>query len=329
MDYDKKYMERCLQLARCGEFSVAPNPMVGAVIVHKGRIIGEGFHHHCGGPHAEVNAIRSVEQPELLPESTLYVSLEPCAHYGKTPPCADLIIEKRIPRIVVGTLDPFSKVNGLGIKKMREAGAEVLVGVMEKECLALNERFITFHKKKRPWILLKWAQSQDGFIAQIDGTSVTFSTSETLVLVHRLRASNNAIMIGTRTALLDNPSLTTRYWPGPNPLRISIDRHDIFPDTLKIKNGEAETLIYETGDLKKILSDLYQRNIQTLIVEGGKQLLQSFLEESFWDKIRVETSPIRLKKGISAPQISEVKVTDEIEIDGNHIQILRPLSFEY
>ena len=321
-------MERCLQLARCGEFGAAPNPMVGAVIVHKGRIIGEGYHHHCGGPHAEVNAIRSVKQPELLPESILYVSLEPCAHYGKTPPCADLIIENRIPRIVVGTLDPFAMVNGLGIKRLREAGAEVTVGVMEKECLALNERFITFHQKKRPWILLKWAQSQDGFIAREDGTSVTFSTPETQVLVHRLRANSKAIMIGTRTSRVDNPKLTARLWPGPNPLRITIDRRNILPDDLNIKNSETETVIYQTGDLREILCDLHQRNVQSLMVEGGRQLLQSFIDEGLWDKIRVETSPIMLKKGICAPQLPETKVTEEIEIDGNNIQILRPLSFE-
>ena len=321
-------MERCLQLARCGEYGAAPNPMVGAVIVHKGRIIGEGYHHHCGGPHAEVNAIRSVKQPELLPQSILYVSLEPCAHYGKTPPCADLIIENRIPRIVVGTLDPFAKVNGLGIKRLREAGAEVTVGVMEKECLALNERFITFHQKKRPWILLKWAQSHDGFIAREDGTSVTFSTPETQVLVHRLRANSKAIMIGTRTSRVDNPKLTARLWPGPNPLRVTIDRRNILPDDLNIKNSEAETVIYQTGDLREILCDLHQRNVQSLMVEGGRQLLQSFIDEGLWDKIRVEISPIMLKKGICAPQLPETKVTEEIEIDGNNIHILRPLSFE-
>ena len=329
MNYDIKYMERCIQLAQCGEYGAAPNPMVGAVIVHKGRIIGEGYHRRCGGPHAEVNAICSVKRLELLSESTLYVSLEPCAHYGKTPPCADLIIENRIPRIVVGAQDPFSKVNGLGIKRLRDAGAEVIVGVMEKECLALNERFITFHKKKRPWILLKWAQSQDGFIAREDGSAVTFSTPETQVLVHRLRAYSKAIMIGTRTSLHDNPKLTARLWPGHNPLRVSIDRHNILPNNLNIKSNEAETVIYQTGDLKRILSDLHQRNIQTLMVEGGKQLLQSFINEGLWDKIRIETSPIILGEGISAPQIPCARIIEETEIDGNNIQILRPLCFEY
>ena len=202
------------------------------------------------------------------------------------------------------------------------------VGVMEKECLALNERFITFHQKRRPWILLKWAQSQDGFIAQEDGTSVSFSTPETQVLVHRLRAYSKAIMIGTQTSLVDNPKLTARLWPGPNPLRVTIDRRNILPDDLNIKKTEAETVIYQTGDLREILSDLHQRNVQSLMVEGGRQLLQSFMDEGLWDKIRVETSPIMLKKGICAPQIPETNVTEEIEIDGNNIQILRPLSFE-
>lgn len=329
MGYDNKFMERCIQLAQCGEYGAAPNPMVGAVIVHKGRILGEGYHCLCGGPHAEVNAIHSVKQKELLHESTLYVSLEPCAHYGKTPPCADLIIANQIPQVVVGTLDPFAKVNGLGVKKMRDAGIEVIVGVMEKECRALNERFFTFHRKKRPWILLKWAQSQDGFIAQEDGTPVTFSTVETQVLMHRLRAYNKAVMIGTRTALIDNPSLTTRYWPGPNPVRVTVDRHDILPNNLKIKQEGAETRIYSCGKLSDILADLYQRNIQSLMVEGGTQLLQSFIDEGLWDEIRIETSPMRLRKGIVAPAIAYAKNVEETEIDGNSIRILRPLNYEF
>ena len=329
MGYDNKFMERCIQLARCGEYGAAPNPMVGAVIVHKGGILGEGYHCLCGGPHAEVNAIHSVKQKELLHESTLYVSLEPCAHYGKTPPCADLIIANQIPQVVVGTLDPFAKVNGLGVKKMRDAGIEVIVGVMEKECRALNERFFTFHRKKRPWILLKWAQSQDGFIAQEDGTPVTFSTVETQVLMHRLRAYNKAVMIGTRTALIDNPSLTTRYWPGPNPVRVTVDRHDILPNNLKIKQEGAETRIYSCGKLNDILADLYQRNIQSLMVEGGTQLLQSFIDEGLWDEIRIETSPMRLRKGIVAPAIAYAKNVEETEIDGNGIRILRPLNYEF
>ena len=212
MIHELKYMHRCIQLAKCGEAGAPPNPMVGAVVVCDGRIIGEGYHRRCGGPHAEVNAINSVKDRRLLSRSTIYVSLEPCAHYGKTPPCADLIIKSGIPRVVIGCADPFAKVNGLGIKKLRDAGCDVKVGVLESECLELNRRFFTFHKKRRPWITLKWAQSKDGFIGACDTTNrVQFSNAFTQTIVHRLRAKSSAILVGTRTAILDNPSLTTRY----------------------------------------------------------------------------------------------------------------------
>lgn len=319
VEIDEKYMKRCIQLAQCGEFGAAPNPMVGAVIVHKDRIIGEGFHRRRGGPHAEVNAVRSVKNPELLRDSTIYCSLEPCSHYGKTPPCADLIIEKGIPRVVVGCQDPFAKVDGQGIRKMREAGIEVAVGVLEQECLELNKRFITYQTKKRPWIQLKWAQSADGFLARADGTPVQFSTPLTQVLVHRLRAYTKAIMVGTNTVLTDNPTLTTRLWDGPNPLRATIDSKGILPAGLHLRDGQAETVIYQTGDLREILHDLYLREKQTLMVEGGARLLQSFLDEGLWDELRIETSPMLLGQGIPAPKFANAKCTDEVEMDGNHI----------
>jgi diaminohydroxyphosphoribosylaminopyrimidine deaminase/5-amino-6-(5-phosphoribosylamino)uracil reductase len=224
-------MARCLQLARHGEFTTAPNPMVGAVIVHDGRIIGEGWHRQCGGPHAEVNAVRSVrpEDEGLLREATIYVSLEPCSHWGKTPPCAELLVEKGFRRVVVGCLDPNEKVAGRGIRRLREAGAEVVVGVLERECWWLNRKFMTFHTLNRPYITLKWAQSADGFIdrhreSRSDGEPVHFSSQWTQTLVHRLRATHQAILVGRRTWELDQPSLTTRLWPGRNPERVVLTK---------------------------------------------------------------------------------------------------------
>ncbi len=317
---DSRYMARCIQLARKGMMGAPPNPMVGAVIVYQNRIIGEGFHQRCGGPHAEVNAIRSVRQPELLKESTLYVSLEPCSHYGKTPPCADLIIEKGIPRVVVGCMDPFAKVNGAGISKLREAGVKVVVGVMERECRELNARFITFHQEHRPWILLKWAQSSDGFIARKDGSPVAFSTPFTQALVHRLRAYSQAIMVGSRTVLTDNPSLTTRYWDGPSPLRFTIDSQGILPQACRLRDDSAATIVYDKADLSYIMNDMYQRGIQSLIVEGGSTLLQAFLDAGLWDAIRVEQSPIVLGEGISAPVLPAEMEWQRCEIDGNEVR---------
>lgn len=234
MTTDEKYMARCIQLARNGFYGAAPNPMVGAVIVHEGKIIGEGYHIRCGEAHAEVNAICSVYNPELLKDSTIYVSLEPCSHYGKTPPCADLIIEKGIPRVVVGCTDPFARVFGRGIRKLRDAGIEVTVGVLEKECLALNRRFIRFHLHHRPYITLKWAESADGYMDRPRTDFRTekpyaFSTPYTQMLVHGLRAGQQAILVGRQTALADDPSLTNRLWPGRSPLRLVIDRGGTLP----------------------------------------------------------------------------------------------------
>lgn len=316
-------MQRCIQLAKCGEMGAPPNPMVGAVIVHNDRIIGEGYHRKCGGPHAEVNAIRSVRDESLLKDSTIYVSLEPCSHYGKTPPCADLIIEKGIPRVVVGCLDPFAKVNGQGIRKLRDAGIKVVVGVMEQECLQLNRKFITFHQQHRPWVTLKWAQSQDGFIdadRQPGEPAVKFSSAYTQTLVHRLRAMNQAIMVGTRTVLMDNPTLTTRLWDGPDPLRVSIDRKGILPATVHLKDGTVPTVIYDCGDLSAILNDLYQRGIQSLMVEGGACLIQHFVDEGLWDEARVEVAPLVLEKGVSAPRMMKARLVREVVLDGRKIQ---------
>lgn len=321
---DEKYMQRCLALARNGWYGAAPNPMVGAVIVCDDKIIGEGYHIRCGGPHAEVNAIRSVHNQELLKKSTLYVSLEPCSHYGKTPPCADLIIEKQIPRVVVGCIDPFAKVSGRGIKKLRDAGIEVTVGVLEKECRDLNRRFITFHSKKRPYVILKWAQSADGFIdiSRTEGSPVVLSTAETQMLVHKHRSECKAILVGRRTALLDNPSLTVRNWWGENPLRLVIDRELTLPVSLHLFDGTVPTVVFTEKEkedgigveyckldfkidiLPQIMSCLYQRGIQSLLVEGGRELLQSFIDSELWDEIYIECSTRLLKEGVHAPSLS-------------------------
>lgn len=311
-------MRRCLQLARCGEAGAPPNPMVGAVIVCDSRIIGEGYHRRCGGPHAEVNAINSVKERDLLSRSTIYVSLEPCAHYGKTPPCADLIIETGIRRVVIGCTDPFAKVNGLGIKKLREAGCEVQVGVLEQECRELNRRFFTFHEKHRPWITLKWAQSSDGIMG--GDNRITFSNALTQTLVHRLRARSGAILVGTNTALQDNPTLTTRLWPGPNPLRLTIDRNGILPPTLHLKDNSTPTVIYSHESIEEILADLYARGIQSLLVEGGAKLLQSFIDKGLWDEARIETAPLCLGQGTKAPTLKDEQLKSKQNIDGHIIQ---------
>ena len=321
---EEKYMRRCIELAKNGLCNVAPNPMVGAVIVCDGRIIGEGYHVRCGEAHAEVNAIRSVKDESLLKRSTIYVSLEPCSHYGKTPPCADLIIEKQIPRIVIGCRDPFSKVAGRGIQKLQNAGREVIVGVLEEECLHLIRRFITFNTLRRPFITLKWAESADRFIdiERIDGNPVLLSSPLTSMLVHKKRAENTAIMVGRRTALLDNPSLTVRNWYGRNPIRIVVDCNLSLPNDLQIFNGEVPTLVFTEKEhpeeksvsyitidfahnpLNQIMKELYQRNIQSLLVEGGSQLLQSFIDNELWDEAYIEKCPKRLYSGVKAPEIS-------------------------
>lgn len=315
-------MRRCIQLAKCGEMGAPPNPMVGAVIVHDNKIIGEGYHRRCGGPHAEVNAIRSVRDELLLKDSTIYVSLEPCSHYGKTPPCADLIIEKQIPRVVVGCMDPFAKVNGQGIQKLIDAGVEVKVGVLEKECLELNKRFITFHQQHRPWVTLKWAQSEDGFmdaIRQPGEESVKFSSNFTQTLVHRMRAMHQAIMVGTHTVLMDNPTLTTRLWDGPNPLRVTIDRNGVLPESVHLKDPAVPTVIYENGDLRQILEDLYKRGILSLMVEGGARLLQHFIDAGLWDEARIEIAPLHLGEGVPAPKMEKALLVSRTFLDERKI----------
>ena len=336
MTTDEKYIRRCIELASNGLCNAAPNPMVGAVIVHNGKIIGEGYHARCGEGHAEVNAIRSVKDESLLKESTIYVSLEPCSHYGKTPPCADLIISKGIPRVVVGCIDPFSQVSGRGIQKLRDAGIDVTVGVLEDECKNLIRRFVTFNTRKRPYITLKWAESADGFIDIIreNGSPVVLSTPITSMYVHKQRAEHKAILVGRKTALLDNPSLTTRNWYGANPLRLVIDRTLSLPSNLRLFDHTTPTLVftekekagekkleYITLDFSKdilpqILTVLYERKIQSLLVEGGTTLLQSFIDTELWDDIYVEHSEKVLEEGVKSPIIPKGAVMQTEMRDG-------------
>ena len=322
---EEKYMRRCIELAKNGLCNVAPTPMVGAVIVCDGLIIGEGYHIRCGEAHAEVNAIRSVKDKSLLSRSTIYVSLEPCSHYGKTPPCADLIIEKQIPRIVIGCQDPFSQVAGRGIQKLRDAGREVTVGVLEKECRYLIRRFITFNTLHRPFITLKWAESADHFIdvERTDGNPVVLSSPLTSMLVHKKRAEHSAILVGTRTAKLDNPSLNVRNWYGRPPIRLVIDRKQSLSPTLHLFDGSVLTLVFtehfhdalpnveylpidfQQDILPQIMQILYERGIQSLLVEGGSTLLQSFIDAGLWDEAYVEESPRSLISGVKAPEMND------------------------
>lgn len=325
IEVEEKYMARCIQLARGGLGHTRPNPMVGAVVVHRGRIIGEGYHRKCGEAHAEVNAIAAVKEEALLREATLYVSLEPCSHYGKTPPCAEWIIRKGIPRVVVGCLDPFPEVSGRGVRMLREAGVEVVTGVMENEAWELNKAFMTLHTLRRPYILLKWAQSADGYIdrtrTDVSEPPVLLSSPETLRQVHKLRAETAAIMVGTHTALLDNPSLTVRRWAGNSPVRITLDRDLRIPEYYNLKDGSVPTLIFTSREaesrpgleyirldfgqpvLPQVLHQLYLRRVDSLLVEGGATLLKHFLKEDLWDEARVETSPFDLTGGVRAPEM--------------------------
>ena len=325
MTKDEKYIARCIQLAKNGLCNAAPNPMVGAVIVHNDTIIGEGYHIRCGEAHAEVNAVRSVKVKSLLKESTIYVSLEPCSHHGKTPPCADLIINKGIPRVVVGCQDPFSLVAGRGIAKLREAGIEVKVGVLEEECRQLIRRFVTFNTLRRPFITLKWAESADGFIDlhRTEGHPYIFSSPLSSMLVHKRRAEHSAILVGRRTALLDNPSLTTRNWFGKNPVRMVIDKDLALPKHLALFDGSVRTLVFTQREdtsnrpnvehirldfkidiLPQIMEVLYKEKLQSLMVEGGSILLQSFIDAGCWDEAYIEQSDAHLKDGVKAPSFS-------------------------
>jgi diaminohydroxyphosphoribosylaminopyrimidine deaminase/5-amino-6-(5-phosphoribosylamino)uracil reductase len=326
----EKYMQRCLELAALGMGNVSPNPMVGAVVVIDTVIIGEGYHHKYGEAHAEVNAINQVisnfsDWAELLDQSTLYVSLEPCAHYGKTPPCADLIIKHKIPRVVIGCRDPFEAVNGKGIEKLIAAGVDVTVGVLEKECQWLNRRFITRVQKQRPYVILKWAQTQNGFFAPEDQSQFWISGLESRKLVHQWRGEEDAVLVGKNTAAVDNPQLNVRLGQGRNPKRVVIDRRLELNKNLNVFDQSVETLVFNEiktdieGNIKYIaledfdryvpqyiLYQLYLQDIQSVIIEGGAHTLNSFIEAGLWDEARIFTGPDTLEKGIRSPEISGI-----------------------
>jgi diaminohydroxyphosphoribosylaminopyrimidine deaminase/5-amino-6-(5-phosphoribosylamino)uracil reductase len=318
----ENYMQRCLDLALLGCGQVAPNPMVGAVLIADGRIIGEGYHEKFGAAHAEKNALDNVrpEDLHLLTSATLYVNLEPCAHFGKMPPCCDLIVERKIPKVIIGSTDPFEKVAGRGIEKLRQAGVEVELPILETACLDLNKRFFTFHTKKRPYIILKWAQTANSFISSADPCDPKWiSNALSKKLVHQWRSEEQAILVGTNTALQDNPSLTVREWTGKNPLRVVLDKNLRLPPDLHIFDGKTPSLILTSKDKKdmpnvsferidfgedvltEIMDSMYQKNILSLLVEGGAQVLNSFIKKGLWDEARVFTSPSNFKAGVSAP----------------------------
>ncbi|WP_294669406.1 bifunctional diaminohydroxyphosphoribosylaminopyrimidine deaminase/5-amino-6-(5-phosphoribosylamino)uracil reductase RibD [uncultured Fluviicola sp.] len=326
MTSDEKYMLRALQLAKLGGVATKSNPMVGAVIVLGGEIIGEGYHQKYGEAHAEVNAVNSVKDLSLLKQATIYVTLEPCSHFGKTPPCADLLVKHQFKRVVIAQIDPFSEVSGRGIEKLKNAGIEVTCGILQKEAGELNKRFITFHTKKRPYITLKWAQTADGFIdidrSQKQETGIHWiSQPETQVVTHQLRATEQAILVGWRTIQNDNPSLTTRAFKGPNPLRIVIDPNLKAPNDAAVFTDGLKTMVFnlleekEIGEVQyikltdispvSILEALYRNNINSVLIEGGAVTLTSFMESALWDEALVITGKNHFKTGLRAPVISK------------------------
>jgi diaminohydroxyphosphoribosylaminopyrimidine deaminase/5-amino-6-(5-phosphoribosylamino)uracil reductase len=350
-------MQRCIDLAKCGAGSVAPNPMVGAVLVHQDRIIGEGFHQVYGGPHAEVNCIRSVKDADrkFIPFSTLYVSLEPCAHFGKTPPCANLILSEKIPNVIIGSKDPFEQVNGKGIDILKNGGVNVLQGILEKDCDELNKRFFLFHRKNRPYIILKWAQTADLKISSGTAERLIISNKFTDRLVHKWRSEESGIMVGTNTAENDNPLLTNRWWTGNSPVRIVFDRNLKLSKSLNLFDGSTRTIVfYCNGEIDKsipveyfqfrnerdllpqLLQSLYDLKILSVIIEGGASLINSFISAGIWDEARVITNTnlwvhsidfteattpqTKFQEALSAPHLINAHLQDTLEIGYDKIQ---------
>jgi|SRR5690554_199392 len=344
---DYFYMQRALFLAQKGRFSVSPNPRVGAVIVHDNKIIGEGYHRQYGEAHAEVNAINCVKDKTLLKKASIYVTLEPCSHYGNTPPCADLILQHNIPRVVIANKDPFEKVNGSGIERLSAKGVEVISGVLKEEAAKINRRFFTFHQKKRPYIILKWAETADGFIGRSSDdpnkADSWITSAASKQLVHLWRAEEDGILVGKNTALIDNPTLSTREVVGKNPSRILIDRNLEVANDFKILNDEATTFIFNAIKNEKkqllnyfkidfssnekvlvdILSELHHQNIQSIIVEGGSETLQSFIDLKLWDEARVFSAEKKFYKGIKAPDFRGNKIST-ISIQKDVLSIYHP-----
>ncbi|MCM0668341.1 bifunctional diaminohydroxyphosphoribosylaminopyrimidine deaminase/5-amino-6-(5-phosphoribosylamino)uracil reductase RibD [Flavobacterium tyrosinilyticum] len=344
MNIHEKYIKRCIELAQNGLGTTYPNPMVGSVIVYEDKIIGEGWHKKAGEPHAEVNAVKSVKDKSLLKKATIYVSLEPCSHFGKTPPCCDLIIANEIPNVVVGTVDPNEKVAGRGILKLIEAGANVTVGVLEEECNELNKRFFTFHQKKRPYIILKWAESQDSFLApekeiNQERKPIWITNQYSRQLVHKWRTEEQAILVGTQTVVDDNPKLNARDWNGNNPVRVVIDQNNridensfIFDDSVKTfifskeskrskENTQFEVIDFDKNSIPQILDVLYQNQIQSIIIEGGRQTIQSFIDENLWDEARIFVGKTSFLNGTKAPIITRKNTTKTNILNDELIQI--------
>lgn len=356
MNNDELYMERCVELARQGIGYVAPNPMVGSVLVYDKRIIGEGYHRQYGQAHAEVNCIADAairysagtENPddafsELLKKSTMYVSLEPCAHFGKTPPCAELIISKKIKNVVIGCRDPFEQVNGKGIEKLVAAGINIKLGIHEASCKDLNKRFFTFHTYHRPYIILKWAQTANLKIGSHDSSRVIITNDLTNRVVHKWRSEEASILVGTNTAMFDNPSLTNRLWSGNHPTRLVVDMNLRLPRFLNVFDQTVKTIIFNTQKnedndnlvfykiksglplAKQICEALYQLNIQSVLVEGGAQLIQSFLDENIWDEARIITNDdLTIDKGIAAPSLIAATLEEKKKIISDTIRIYKP-----
>ncbi len=353
MNTHEKYISRCIQSAKNGLGTSYPNPLVGSVIVYDNKIIGEGWHRKAGEPHAEVNAINSVKDKSLLKKATIYVSLEPCSHFGKTPPCCDLIIKNKIPNVVIGTVDPNVKVAGNGIKKLIEAGLNVSVGILDDECNELNKRFFTFHQKKRPYIILKWAESQDGFIAP-DSTfrenlnnnvskPVWITNAYSRQLVHKWRSEEQAILVGTQTVIDDNPKLDVRDWTGNDPIRVVLDQNNRIPNDSHIFDNQPKTIViskntrdvllenpifeivvFEKNMAKQLAEAMYRHQIQSVIIEGGLQTLQTFIDANLWDEARVFSGKTSFIKGTKAPTLrksysqNQLICQDELKIARNH-----------
>ena len=338
---DELFMRRALELALQGQGSVSPNPLVGCVIVHDNRIIGEGWHKVYGGPHAEVNAVNAVQEKDLLTASTVYVNLEPCSHFGKTPPCADMLIREKVKKVVVANLDTNPLVGGEGIKKLRAAGIEVITGILDKEARELNKRFFTYIEKKRPYIILKWAETADGFIARENYDSKWISNIYSRQLVHKWRAEEDSVLVGMRTAQQDNPQLTVRDWSGRHPVRIVIDRFLKLSSRLAVFDRSQKTICYnvmkheehpnlslirlnEENFLPDLLHDLHKQKIQSVIVEGGAQTLTFFIQNSFWDEARVFISREVFNRGIKAPSLQGT-LTDQYTIESDRLNLYHPL----
>ena len=314
------YIARCLEIAKNGLGITRPNPMVGSVVVFNNQIIGEGFTSAYGGAHAEVNAIHAVKDKGLLKQATLYVTLEPCSHFGKTPPCSDLIIKHQIPNVVIGCIDDNPEVAGKGIEKLKQSGCNVIVGVLENACKEHHKRFFTFHNKKRPYIILKWAESADGFIApefKNEQKPVWITNEYSRQLVHKWRSEEQAILVGTNTVLQDNPALTVRDWTGENPVRIVLDKDSTLSKDLAVFNTEAKTIIISKKEIDfsknhslQICELLYRNNINSVIIEGGSKTLQTFIDDNFWDEARVFTGTIQFNKGVKAPRFSGTLISE-------------------